>query len=46
LKPNIGLLKQTKIMPFSVDKARADHFPAGFVYDKLRLSVCRFFFPE
>ena len=25
-----------KIMPFSVDKARADYFLAGFVYDKLR----------
>jgi hypothetical protein len=23
-------------MPFSIDKARADHFLAGFVYDKLR----------
>jgi hypothetical protein len=24
------------IMSFSVDEARADHFLAGFVYDKLR----------
>jgi hypothetical protein len=23
-------------MPFSIDKARADHFLAGFVYDKVR----------
>jgi hypothetical protein len=36
LEPNTGLLKQMNIMPLSVDEARADHFLAGFVYDKLR----------
>jgi hypothetical protein len=36
LEPNTGLLKEMKIMPFRVDKVRADHLLAGFVYDKLR----------
>jgi len=39
LEPNTGLLEEMKIMSFSVDKTRADHFLAGFVYDKLRFEV-------
>jgi len=35
LESNTGLLKEMKIMPFSMDKVCADHLLAGFVYDKL-----------